>query len=165
MTLLTDDVRALVGQRRVYIAPEPIGAAAFRYFSIATGDDNLLYSDASYAQKAGLPGVTAPPTLICETNQYANLPMEPGGYAGHSWDINLPGTRQVRGGNSYTFYRRVRSEDVLTALWEITGVEEKTTRSGAAMLIVASRATYTDQRDELLAINDETLIFVELEQT
>jgi hypothetical protein len=164
VTLLTDDVRALLGQQRVYVAPEPIGAAAFRYFSIATGDDNSLYHDATYAREAGLFGVTAPPTLICETNQYANLPMEPGGYAGHSWDIDLPGTRQVRGGNSYTFHRRVRPEDVIVASWEISGIEEKTTRSGAAMLIISSRATYTDQHAELLAVNDETIIFVELER-
>lgn len=164
MTLLTDDVRSLMGQQRVYVAPEPIGAAAFRYFSIATGDDNRLYHDATYALDAGLDGVTAPPTLICETNQYANLPMEPAGYAGHSWDIDLPGTRQVRGGNSYTFYRRIRPEDVITAKWEITGVEEKTRRSGAPMLVISSRATYTDQHDERLAVNEETIIFVEVEQ-
>ncbi|SEF68257.1 Acyl dehydratase [Thermomonospora echinospora] len=163
MTLLTDEIRALVGLKRIYTAPEELGAAAGRYFGLAVGDHNPLYSDSEYARAQGLEGVTAPLTLICETNQYADLPIPPDGYAGHEWGIELPGTRKVRGGNSYTFHRRVRPDDVITATWEITDVTEKTTRSGAEMLIIASRATYTDQQGGLLAENEETIIFVALE--
>jgi acyl dehydratase len=160
MSLLTDELRALVGTRRVYTAPEPFGAAAFRYFALAVGDDNPLYSDPAYARGQGLDGVTAPPTLVCETNQYANVPMDADGYAGHSWRLEVPGTRQVRGGNSYTFYRRIRPEDVVTATWEIHDLTEKKTSAGADMLIVSSRATYTDQHGDLLAVNEETIILV-----
>jgi acyl dehydratase len=160
MSLLTDELRALVGTRRVYTAPEPFGAAAFRYFALAVGDDNPLYSDASYAREQGLAGVTAPMTLICETNQYANVPVDADGYAGHSWHLDVPGTRQVRGGNAYTFHRRVRPDDVVTATWEIVDLAEKATRAGAPMLVVSSRATYTDQEGELLAVNEETIILV-----
>lgn len=163
MSLVTEEIRALVGSRKVYTAPEPIGAAAFRYFALAVGDDNPLYRDADFARSHGLRGVTAPPTLICETNQYADLPMAPDGYAGHSWGLDIPGTRQVRGGNSYTFHRRVRPEDVITATWEIHDLTEKTTRTGADMLVVGSRATYTNQDGELLAVNEETIVFVALE--
>lgn len=162
MSLLTDEIRALVGQRRVYVAPEPFGAASGRYFGLAVGDDNPLYRDPQFAREQGLAGVTAPPTLICETNQYAGLPMDAEGYAGHRWGIEIPDTREVRGGNSYVFGRRLRPEDVVTATWEITDVVEKTTGSGAAMLIVTSRATYTAQHDEFLAENTETLIFIDL---
>jgi len=160
MTLLTDEVRALLGARRVYTAPEPMGAAAFRYFALAVGDDNPLYRDRAYAREQGLAGVTAPMTLICETNQYAGLPIDPDGYAGHSWHLDVPGTRQVRGGNAYTFHRRVRPDDVVTATWEVVDLTEKTTRTGADMLVVSSRATYTNQDGELLAVNDETIILV-----
>ena len=163
MSLLTDEVRALVGRKKAYTAPEEFGAAAGRYFGLAIGDHNPLYSDPEYARAQGLRGVTAPLTLVCETNQYANLPIPPDGYAGHEWGIEIPGTRKVRGGNSYTFHRRIRPEDVVTATWEITGASAKTTRSGAEMLIIASRATYTDQDGGLLAENEETIIFVALE--
>lgn len=162
MTLLTEEIRALVGRRRVYTAPEELGAAACRYFGLAIGDDNPLYSDAGYARAQGLAGVTAPPTLICETNQYAGLPISPDGDGGHNWGIEIAGTRKVRGGNSYVFHRRIRPDDVITATWEITDATEKTTRSGAEMLIITSRAAYTDQHDELLAENEETIIFVSL---
>jgi hypothetical protein len=162
VSLLTDEIRALAGQRRVYRAPEELGAAAGRYFALAVGDDNPLYTDAAYAREHGLPGVTAPLTLITETNQYAGLPIDADGYAGHSWGIEIPGTRRVRGGNTYTFERRIRPEDVVTATWEIVELTEKTTRSGADMLIITSRATYTNQDDELLATNVEQDVFVSL---
>ena len=164
MSLLTDDVRALEGSTRVYTAPEPFGAAAGRYFGLAVGDDNPLYSDAEYARAQGLAGVTAPLTLICETNQYAGLPMDDEGYAGHTWGLDIPGTRQVRGGNKYTFHRRIRPEDVVTATWRITSVTEKVTSSGNEMLVIGSTATYTNQDGELLAENAETIIFVGLEK-
>jgi acyl dehydratase len=163
MTLLTDEIRALEGRTKVYTAPEPIGAAAGRYFALAIGDDNPLYSDDAYARAQGLSGVTAPLTLVCETNQYASLPPDADGYAGHTWGLDIPGTRQVRGGNSYTFHRRVRPEDVVTATWRIASVGEKETRSGTPMLVVSSTATYTNQHGDLLAENDETIIFVALE--
>lgn len=162
MTLVTDEVRAMLGARKVYTAPEAFGGAAGRYFAIAIGDDNPIYSDPEFARANGLSGVTAPPTLITETNQYANLPMAPDGYAGHVWEIEIPGTRKVRGGNTYTFERRLRPEDVVTATWEIHKLEEKKTGKGADMMIVHSRATYTNQDDELIAVNDETIIFVSL---
>lgn len=162
MGLLTDEIRALVGTTRVYTAPEPMGAAAGRYFALAVGDDNPLYSDDAFARAHGLPGVTLPPTLICETNQYAGLRADAEGYAGHTWGLHLPGTRQVRGGNRYVFHRRVRPDDVVTATWEITSATEKTNRAGADMLVVGSRATYTNQDGDLLAENTETLIFIAL---
>lgn len=163
MTLLTDEVKALQGRTKVYTAPEPFGAAAGRYYALAVGDDNPLYSDPAYARAQGLAGVTAPLTLICETNQYANLQPDREGYAGHTWDLDIPGTRQVRGGNAYTFHRRLRPEDVVTATWRITSVTEKATGSGRSMLVVESTATYTNQDDDRLAENAETIIFVELE--
>lgn len=165
MPLLTDEIRALVGQQRVYTAPEELGAAACRYFAVALRSENRLYVDGAYAREHGLRGPTAPPTLVCETNQYAGLPADEEGYAGHTWGLQLPGTRQVRGGNSYTFHRRVRPEDVITATWEIVDATEKVNRQGQEMLILISRATYTDQAGELLAENDETIIFVGLEAT
>lgn len=163
MSLLTDEIRALVGSKRVYTSPEPFGRAAGRYFAIATGDRNPIYTDDEAARAAGLPGATIPPTLVCETNQYADLPRDEEGYAGHTWKLDIPSTRQVRGGNRYKFYRRIRPDDLVTATWEITGVEEKRNASGADMLMVSSRAIYTDADGGPLAENEETLIFVSLE--
>ena len=152
MSLLNDEVRALVGRTATYTAPEPLGRAAIRYFAIATGDDD----------PAHLAGEVAPPTLVCETNQFTGLSRDANGYAGHGWDFHLSGTREVRGGNSYRFHQPVRPDDVVTARWEVTDVTERTTGSGQSMVVVTSLATYTNQDGDLLVENEETLIYVEV---
>jgi acyl dehydratase len=152
VTLLTDEVRALVGRSRTYTAPEPLGRASIRYFATATGDDT----------PAHVAGDVAPPTMICETNQLTGLPRDANGYAGHGWGLHLPGTREVRGGNSYRFHRPVRPDDVVTVRWEVTDVTERTTGSGQAMVVVTSLATYTNADGALLVENEETLIYVEV---
>jgi acyl dehydratase len=158
-TLLTDELRARIGEIKVYVAPEPIGKAAFRYFAQAIGDDNPLYTDDQFAQQHGYAGVIAPPTLICETNQYANLVRESTGYAGHGWDIEIPGTRLLRGGNEYTFHQAVRPDDILTVTWRIVDMVERASSKGMPMVIVTSEATYENHLGELLVTNIETLIY------
>ena len=152
MSLLTDEVRALVGRTRSYTAPEPLGRASIRYFALATGDDDPRH----------LAGDVAPPTLVCETNQFTGLPRDENGYAGHGWHLHIPGTREVRGGNSYRFHRPVRPDDVVTATWTVTDVTERTTGAGQSMVIVTSLATYTNGDGALLVENEETLIYVEV---
>ena len=90
MSLLTPELRALVGRETSYTAPEELGRAAMRYFALAIGDHNPLYTDQEFARAHGYPDVIAPPTLICETNQYAGLLPDPDGYAGHSWHLDVP---------------------------------------------------------------------------
>lgn len=163
MTLLTDALRARIGESVTYTAPEYCGRPAFRYFAEAVGDDNPLYVDVDAARAVGLDTVVAPPTWICETNQYVGGPADEDGYAGHSWHLDVPGTRLVRGGNSYEFHRHVRPIDVLTVTWRIVDMAERTTSAGQPMLVVTSEATYTRADGALLATNTETLVFVALD--
>lgn len=160
--LLTDAIRAFVGRQAVYTAPEELGRAAIRYFALAVGDENPLYTDDDVARAAGHGGVMAPPTLVCETNQYAGRPRNADGYAGHEWGIEIPGTRLVRGGNSYVFHRPVRPSDVLTATWQIDDITEKENRRGQPMVVVTSTASYRNQDGDLLTENEETLVYVAL---
>ena len=162
MGLLTPDIRAMIGTEVRYVAPEELGRAALRYFALAVGDDNPLYTDDDYARSHGQAGVIAPPTLICETNQYAGIARDPDGYAGHSWELDVPNTRQVRGGNAYVFHRPVLATDVVTAIWRIADVTERTNARGQAMLIMTSVADYVAADGEPLATNTETLMWVEL---
>lgn len=152
MSLLTDEIRGLVGRTKTYTAPEPLGRASIRYFALATGDDNPSH----------VSGEVASPTLVCETNQFTGLGRDENGYAGHGWQIHIPGTREVRGGNSYRFHRPVRPDDVVTTTWTVTDVTERTTGSGQSMVILTSTATYTNDDGDLLVENEETLIYVEV---
>ncbi|MEU8132014.1 FAS1-like dehydratase domain-containing protein [Streptodolium elevatio] len=162
MSLPVAELRAMVGRTATYTAPEELGRAAIRMFAVAVGDTNPLYTDREFARAWGYDDVVAPPTLLCETNQYAGLPADADGYAGHTWGIDIPGTRKVRGGNAYTFHKAVHPDDVVTACWTLTDVAERRMSSGLAMVIVSSVATYSNQRGELLVTNEETVIWTEL---
>ena len=162
MPLLTDELRARIGETAVYTAPEEMGRASFRYFGLAVGDYNSLYVDPRAAAAAGYRDVIAPPTLITETNQYMIGPRHADGFMGHTWGIEIPDTRLVRGGNDYTFVQPLHPDDIVTAAWEIADMTERTTSKGVEMLIVTSRATYTNQHGETICTNTETLIFTGL---
>ena len=163
MSLLTDELRAKVGATVTYTAPEPIGAAAGRYFALAMDDHNPLYTDREVAAQLGMADVSIPPTLIFETNQHTGLPLTEDGFIGHNWGLEVPGTRQVRGGNRYTFHRRVLPDDVLTFRYSLADIAEKTTRAGAEMLVFTTKVDCLDERGELVAENEETLVLVALE--
>jgi acyl dehydratase len=160
MSLLTDELRARVGETVTYTAPEELGRAAIRYFALAVGDENPVYTDEAVAREHGLPGIVAPPTLVCETNQYAGLPRDADGYAGHAWELEVPATALIRGGNTYEFHQPVRPEDVITATWTLADMAERTNAAGRPMLIVRSEARYHNQHGEPLVTNTETMIFL-----
>lgn len=163
MPLLTDELRNKIGTTVTYTAPEPFGAAAGRYFAIAINDHNPLYTDRAAAAELGMPDVSLPPTLIFETNQHTGLALTEDGFVGHDWGLEVPGTRQVRGGNRYTFHRRILPSDVLTVRYSLADIAEKTTRTGAEMLVFTTRVDYFDQAGALVAENEETLVLVALE--
>jgi acyl dehydratase len=162
-TLLTEEIKSLIGSEVSYTAPDEIGRASIRYFALAIGDDNPLYVDEDYARRNGYPSVIAPPTFICETNQYMSRMPDDMGYIGHRWEIPVEGCRQLRGGHEYEFFRSVLPTDRITATWRITAMQERMSSSGNPMLFVNSEATYTNQVGEKLAVNRETLIYQSLE--
>lgn len=158
-----DAIRAMIGASVEYVAPEPFGRVAFRYFAEAIGDDNPVYVDAAAARAAGYDDVIAPPTLLMETNQYvAARERDDAGYKGHQWDLPVTGCRLIRGGNRYEFHAPLYPDDVVTATWRITSADEKTGRDGGAMLLVGSEARFTRADGTLLAVDRETLIYQEL---
>ncbi|MSQ64545.1 MAG: hypothetical protein EXR33_12060, partial [Betaproteobacteria bacterium] len=101
MALLTDELRVWIGREVHYPAHEELGRASIRYFALAMGDANLLYVDDAYAKEAGYPSVISPPTLVCETCQYAHRAPDSSGYIGHEWHLPVPGCRMIRVGNDY----------------------------------------------------------------
>lgn len=142
----------MVGLEVTYRAPDPVSASSGRYFAQAVGDNNPLYR----RQQDSI----IPPTLIFETTQLSGGTPNADGYAGHSWPIDIPGTRLLRGGHHYTWHRDVRPDDVITSTWRLDAVAERTTSAGRSMVVVTSTCRYTDEHGELLAENEETLLFV-----
>lgn len=159
MSLLTPELKARIGEEARFESPDELGRAAIRYFALAIGDENPLWVDEDYARAHGYPSVIAPPTLVCETNQFVPGPRDADGYLTQMFDLDVPGTRQIRGGNSYEFFRPVLPTDRITILWRIDDMAERTSSAGAGMLFVTSVATYTNQDGEMLARNTETIIY------
>ncbi|HYT10919.1 MAG TPA: MaoC family dehydratase N-terminal domain-containing protein [Mycobacteriales bacterium] len=150
MSLLTDEIRAMVGRQVSYPAPEPLGRAAIRYFALATGDEAPEHRS----------GDVAPPTLVFETNQYADRPPDADGDGGHGWELGVPGARTVRGGHDYLWHRPLRPDDVVTATWTLVDVTERRTSSGAPMLVVTSHCRYTGAGGEPIAEQTETILHI-----
>ena len=156
---ITDELKACIGREVTYSAPEEIGSAAFRYFALALDDDNPIYHDANIAAHSKHGGVIAPPTLLCETNQFFHQPLDDNGYMGHQWDLPLPSTRFIRGGNQYEFHQPVRPSDRITVTWKLLDIYERETRTFGALVFVISEARYTNHLGDLLATNRETNIY------
>ena len=159
MALLTEEMKAWIGREAHYPAREELGRASIRYFALALGDDNPLYLDDGYAREAGYPSVIAPPTLICETCQYAHSPLNEDGYIGHEWMLPIRGCRQIRAGNEYEFMRAILPTDHISVTWTLEDIVERSRSGGGTQLFVRSVARYRDAAGELVAVNRETIVY------
>ena len=157
--MLTEEIKGWIGREAYYPAREELGRASIRYFALALGDDNPLYVDDAYAKKAGYPSVIAPPTLICESCQYAHQAPNADGYIGHEWHLPVPNARLVRAGNDYEFMRPVLPSDRISVTWTLESIVEKPSSRGGTQLFVASVARYRDAQGEVVAINRETIVY------
>ena len=158
MSLLSEELRAMIGRQIHYPAREALGRASIRYFAIAIDDDNPVYRDAAYARAAGHADVIAPPTLICETCQTADRQPDADGYIGHDWHLPVGNSRLIRAGNDYSFERPVLASDWISATWTLESIVEKPSSRGGTQLFVQSVARYTDAEGKLVATNRETLV-------
>ena len=163
MALLTDELKSWIGREAHYPAREELGRASIRYFALALGDDNPLYVDDAYARTAGYPSIIAPPTLICETCQYAHQKPNADGYIGHEWHLPVPNVRLVRAGNDYEFMRPVLPTDRISVTWTLEDIVEKPSSRGGTQLFVSSVACYRDAQGKIVAINRETIVYQPLQ--
>jgi acyl dehydratase len=159
MALLTEELKTWIGREAHYPAREELGRASIRYFALALGDDNPLYVDDDYAREAGYASVIAPPTLVCETCQYAHRRPDEEGYIGHEWHLPVEGCRLIRAGNEYEFVRPVLPADRISVTWTLERIEERSRASGGTQLFVTSVARYRDAAGEMVAVNRETLVY------
>jgi acyl dehydratase len=159
MALLTEELKSWIGREAHYPAHEELGRASIRYFALAIGDDNPLYVDDAYARQAGYPSVIAPPTLVCETCQYAHQTPNADGYIGHEWHLPVPASRLVRAGNDYEFMRPVLPSDRISVTWTLENIVEKRSSRGGTQLFVTSVARYRDAAGEIVAVNRETVVY------
>lgn len=150
-TLLTDEVRAMLGTTVSYTAPEPLSRASIRYFATAIGADPGRWRD------------EAPPTLICETAQLTGRAVpDENSYLGQTWELPLPvPCAMFRGGNDYRFVRPARPDDLITTSWSLSEAVERRDSAGDPLVLVTAVATYSADagNTDVIATNTETMIF------
>jgi len=150
-------LREQIGREVTYTSPDPLDPAAFRYFAIAVGDRNPRYLDSDAASAQGYDARVAPPTLVCETNQYTDLTADRSGYVGHAWEGIPDEAVWIRGGNDYRFGRPVLPGDRLHVTWVLAEAQDVTTRDGRSMIRLVSEAEIRDVGGDFLAGNREIM--------
>lgn len=152
----------MVGQTAQYPAREEVGRSSIRYFATALDDENPVYVDEEAAFAAGFASIVAPPTMICESCQFAGGKRAETGYIGHEWSLPLEGCRMIRAGNDYEFFRPVVAADRIGVEWELTEIVEKPSSRGGTQLFVTSLGTYRDAAGETVATNREVVVYQRL---
>ena len=154
-------LEASVGREQTFTDSQEMGRAAFRMYAEAIQDANPLYTDHELAQNLGLKDVMAPPTLICDTFRIFGDDVDE---AGHplALEQQFAGT-PLRAGNEYEFFQPVHPNDVVTLRRKVMKVWEKRGRSGT-LVFQRVEVAYHNQRNELLAVNNEVLCYRESQQ-
>jgi len=159
-SLITPEIKAMVGKEEVFSSPEEIGRATIRKFAAAMGDTNPLYWDDEFAKTTRYGVMISPPTMVFELNHNlrGGVSEEDGGYL-DKVTMPPPLTRFIRGGNEYFFFKPVRPDDKITVKRKISNIYEKKGKAGTLVFVIID-FTYNNQEGELLGTNRETLIFM-----
>lgn len=157
-SLITPEIRAMIGQEVVSRAPEEVCQSSIRRFAVAVGDINPLYVDEKYAKKSRHKGLIAPPVYLTAVNHDALAEIGDDGRLKSRIKLPPPLNRLARGGNEFEFFQPARPGDSLTIKRKITDIFQKEGKAGPLVFVIYE-TSYSNQKAELLAINRETLIF------
>jgi acyl dehydratase len=127
---------------------------------LAAADDwNPLYHDHEAAKDGPYGELVAPPLFVLAASrrvQPRSRLLADGQYD----DLTVPGIhgRSVLASWDIELHQLLRIGDVVTVAEVITSIVEKAGRSGP-LVIVTKESTHTNQRDELVAIDTQTIIY------
>lgn len=159
-SLVPPEVAARVGTVAATASGE-VYRREWQRWAVAVEDHNPLWFDPEAARAAGYDDVVAPPLYV----QYAVLGVTPldklradGSSGVASGNLTFPGApRRMAGGESTTFHLPCYDGDEITMVRTIESIVDKQGRSGAFVL-VSWHTTYTNQRDQLVAEADTSMI-------
>ena len=157
-SLITPEIRAMVGQEAFFPGTEAVEKGVIKRYCVAVGDLNPLYLDEEYARKTRYGGIIAPPTFVFSVNNKVDAPVGEDGRPLGRVKLPPPLNRIARAGNEYEFGKPARPGDVISARRKITSIFEKEGKAGG-LVFVEYEITYTNQRQEVLGINRERLVF------
>ena len=157
-SLITEELRSKIGIEWEPVVCE-IEKGMIQRFAQAIDDSNPLWQDEEYARKSRYGGIIAPPTFIQtagwgQFEKQFQLQVAP----------SLGGGR-LNGGVELEYYQPVRPGDTITVITKITNVRERQGRKMGKMMFVTLDVTYKNQRQELVAKCQQTIIGYKIEGT
>lgn len=122
-----------------------------REFARAIKDDNPVYFDEEYAQRAA-GGVMPPPTFtMTEAFWGSDIGQL---VAGLKFDLR----RVLHGGQEFEYLKAVHAGDVLTATAKIADVYKKPGKRGGEMTFAVLETEFKNQRGEVALLTRSTII-------
>lgn len=155
---LTPALLAYVGKCGESMSGYPISVEEIRRFCYATDDLNPAYLEAGHAPS----GIVAPPMFISIPFDW-DVPLEELPEDGTPQQNDglpyppLKARRKLFGGYQVEYFQPLRPGDVLRRRRKILDIYERHGGSGSAVYVVIE-ATYTNQRDEKVAVDVSTII-------
>ena len=167
LTNITEAMRRSVGGEIGRRVSYPVSASDIRRWAMATyypEEPPRIYWDEEYAKKTAHQGIVAPP----EMNAFAWMAADPAGLprqgainadrVENALGIDGPGlTFMLNGGVEVRHGVRMRPGDVITSITRLAGYSEREGKLGL-MLFTYSEDTWTNQREELVKVQRDTLI-------
>ena len=150
-TLVTDDVRALIGRDWPPVELE-VDRSGVRMWARAVGFDDPVFYDEDVARERGFASLPAPPGFVGAPRTRPGDP-EPGPPIR---GLHPELTRSLNGGTEFEYLVPIVAGDVLVATTRIVGVEEKEGKVGR-MLIFRRETTYRREGRDV-AVMRQTVI-------
>lgn len=125
-----------------YIEPGHIKA-----FADAIDDPNALWNDEAAARRSRFGGLIAPPTFL-RAARTERVQQEV---------LDLALTRILDGGSEWEYFEPLRAGDRITAISRIVDLFDRSGKLGQ-MVFIITETSYTNQLDELVATQKNTLI-------
>jgi acyl dehydratase len=174
MTLVTDEIRSLMGRRSTPItSATPVSAEMLRRFNQGVMESNPVHWDDDVAAASKYGQVVATPLFPMHAFRRGNGEPDPLDMLAEHPDndgtlgavgikglppIDLPLPRVLNGGTEAEFFQLAKIGDVITSQTEYLDVTEREGRDGSPMVIVRLATRYTNQDGELLAVITSSMI-------
>lgn len=123
-------------------------------FAWAIGDPNPLWHDEEYARQSQYGGIIAPPTFIVAI----------GGEQFGQKLVQLFRDGLLHGSTELECYRPVRPGDRIAVIAKIANIRERMGSESGKMTFVTFDITYRNQKDELVARCQQTMIGYKVER-
>jgi len=144
-SLITDDFRGKIGVEWE-VGVYEIEKGMIQRFARAIDDPNPIWRDEEYARQSQYGGIIAPPTFIVTIGgeQFGQQVIAP-----------LFRDGLLHGSTELECYQPIRPDDRITVTVKLANVRE---RQSSKMAFVTFDITYRNQRDELVAKCQQTMI-------